>query len=264
MPKPHPCRLAAGDINSWLDDDDDDDNNNVGRVGGASTGGGGHAEAHGRPANEDDMRRSGGGGQGGVGVTGLDAADEDQFLTPRDGCAPDSSHSEPFKPRRKLSFCKEFSQFGCCDAKDAKAIKATVDELVDPKCSACHAIIAQMKCSECHPEAGKFWLERFSSVRLCAGFCRSLFALCADIPLFRDARNDDGTSAAMFINGGDIDVDTFCEPHVAPGPNCFSGTVPSGWDEECKCPNHDCLPEDLPPPPGAASEDFATINLGTI
>jgi len=154
-------------------------------------------------------------------------------------CAPDSNHETPFVPRRKLPFCSEYSELSCCDARDAKAIAATVSELVAPECPACRAMVTAMKCSECDPDAARFWREEFSSVRLCPGFCRSLFALCSDIP-FMNYKDEYGESMAFYINPDGLSVDEFCEGHVAAPPDCFSGPLPLGYDESCKCVDQNC------------------------
>jgi hypothetical protein len=60
----------------------------------------------------------------------------------------------PSQPKKKLAFCHDYQERGCCDRKLTKSIKAAVDALVDPACSNCYAVVADYKCAECSPDSG--------------------------------------------------------------------------------------------------------------
>ncbi len=60
----------------------------------------------------------------------------------------------PSQPKKKLAFCHDYQERGCCDRKLTKSIKAAVDALVDPACANCYAVVADYKCAECSPDSG--------------------------------------------------------------------------------------------------------------
>lgn len=144
-----------------------------------------------------------------------------------------------------------------------KGIKKTVDELVSPDCPICHSIFASLKCSQCHPNAGMFWLDEFSSIRLCEDFCLALFDVCKDIPFDAKRYNPDGTSAHFYLNANQPTPEQFCAGRTAPRPNCYEAPIPTDRDANCKCPTHDCV-DAKPIPPTQKKSNPNVIHLGEI
>eukprot|EP01087_Luapelamoeba_hula_P023355 TRINITY_DN8565_c0_g1_i2.p2 TRINITY_DN8565_c0_g1~~TRINITY_DN8565_c0_g1_i2.p2 ORF type:complete len:132 (-),score=28.75 TRINITY_DN8565_c0_g1_i2:345-740(-) len=71
----------------------------------------------------------------------------------RNKCAPDNPRQEPVKPKEELVYCKEYTDFSCCDRELTRDIKRAVHALVDQSCPNCYAMIREYKCAECSPDA---------------------------------------------------------------------------------------------------------------
>eukprot|EP00026_Physarum_polycephalum_P018312 Phypoly_transcript_19852.p1 GENE.Phypoly_transcript_19852~~Phypoly_transcript_19852.p1 ORF type:complete len:212 (+),score=38.75 Phypoly_transcript_19852:2-637(+) len=154
-------------------------------------------------------------------------------------CAPDSPHEHPIPKEQNgvLPFCKQHQNLSCCDPTETKAIKRTVHELMDPKCPTCYQMVSEWKCSECHPNAGSFYQNERSSIKLCEDYCEHFFEICKDIPF--DMQRDDGLSA-FYLNGKAKTAEKWCRGNTASEGKCFRGAMPTTVDENCKCVDHLC------------------------
>jgi len=157
-------------------------------------------------------------------------------------CAPDSPHKKPLSAEKNgvLPYCKQYQSSSCCDPTEARAIQRTVAEMMRPECPKCFQMLQDWKCSECHPNAGKFYVNERSSIRLCLDYCKAFYDACMDIP-FDEGR---GVEDVFYLNPkkSKLTAGEWCSGNnIGPEDNCFRGIVPDlPNDDNCKCADHKC------------------------
>ncbi len=95
-------------------------------------------------------------------------------------------------------------------------------------------MIAEWKCSECHPNSGEFYVGERASIRFCEDYCVAVFEKCKDIPL-------DVQGEVFYLNDPpELTAKEWCKGRTAPNGKCFAGHIPDTEDTKCKCRNQDC------------------------
>ncbi|KAK7506765.1 hypothetical protein BaRGS_00002240, partial [Batillaria attramentaria] len=136
----------------------------------------------------------------------------------------------PFEAESPLSFCSNYTEFGCCTGEDDSnlyqeylALRST---LTETDWNRCHGYIQDILCQKCSPYAAHiFDAERTMQARsfpgLCGGYCQEFFQRCGDVVQFLDPSF---VGSTLLLHGyvfcqhvGLTDVD-YCYPDLLTSP----------------------------------------------
>ena len=141
----------------------------------------------------------------------------------------------PFKPRKSLSFCSNYSSYSCCTVTKDNYIKSDYRYALDHQSQnlieSCGGFVKQLVCLECHPYAAHVFdaegvdkNERFNKrlvnfPGLCKSYCKKIFESCKSLILrvlqdhdFYRFVNDATTED--FCSWAEIPDSNYCYPNV--------------------------------------------------
>ncbi|XP_070578938.1 HHIP-like protein 1 isoform X1 [Ptychodera flava] len=118
----------------------------------------------------------------------------------------------PFIPSKDLSFCWEYSDFGCCTTSRDSELKAEferVTQQINSLSNNCKNYIREMMCQECSPYASHIFdaettQKQKSLPGLCKSFCVEFAQQCAHV--VRSLTQDEEVISSL-----DVSAEYFCE-----------------------------------------------------
>uniref|UniRef100_A0A6J0VAK5 HHIP-like protein 1 n=1 Tax=Pogona vitticeps TaxID=103695 RepID=A0A6J0VAK5_9SAUR len=133
----------------------------------------------------------------------------------------------PFKPPRPLTFCVQYSDFGCCDAqRDAVLLEryyGVSGHLDQAAYAACASHLQDLLCQECSPYAAHLYDAEDPSTPertlpgLCRDYCAQVWEKCRS--MFRYLTSDEEllsmeNNLAKFCRYLSLDDTDYCFPHL--------------------------------------------------
>lgn len=101
----------------------------------------------------------------------------------------------PFEAESPLSFCGNYTQFGCCTTADDSTLQqeylAIRHAVSEGDWDRCHSYIQEILCQKCSPYAAHIYdaertMQAKSFPGLCAGYCNEFFQQCGEVVQYLD------------------------------------------------------------------------------
>ncbi|NP_001161565.1 Hhip-like protein [Saccoglossus kowalevskii] len=155
----------------------------------------------------------------------------------------------PFKATRDLTFCREYSDFGCCTSVRDGELRQKYNNLIDqleaiyPVLPVCNSYVKDILCQECSPYASHIFDAETTQIiaplpGLCTAYCLD-FAHCGHVVSFlttdQQLQSSLDVSLEYFcelVEIGDMD---YCYPDIVQNDVFIHELVTAGEGEGCIC-----------------------------
>ena len=133
----------------------------------------------------------------------------------------------PFKSDVPLTFCTEYSEFGCCTwERDRYLQRKHADILQESQSSSCNDQIKAVLCQECSPYAAHLYDSEETGVEkplpgMCTNYCQNFYSSCRQIVQFltQDANILNSLySSTAFCNELKLRDGDYCYPDLITNP----------------------------------------------